>query len=502
VKKRGRKARRAREAERRSAQARQAELAAAAAAATAVAAATAAAATAAAAAEPAPVAASQQGAAQALHATVLDADAGVEQARASAPALALEGTSSSTEDQPATPPSARVSRPTPVVDSVVQAVIARATSTQPYQRFADAAEMLCELVDRLPRELLSPPGEQLASGPVPTPHGADEAFGGSATLEALASARTSDATLGPRSSGPTLVPMPLDGPVVTKAAPATGIAGRAALGVQPLMAAGLIAAGAAVLLLAIALRGSDDRPLARRRIEPTSIAAAPAKVATRARPAAVPVPNVMGSETTLDTALAGEPRPAVPAVSPLPKPKPPVVPAAWAQPVLFNSLRQPPARNPWLEPLPPELEGIPTIVASGAEGEDSMVRTVRAYNRDNEQDARGCLLLGQFYVNRLWRSDAVGQFALALQRDPSARGAPEILPVLFELIIHGKAASAAEELIQKAYGAEALPAIDVALSQVTTTLAAQRLHALSARLADAEQAKVKPIVKPTTPLTR
>ncbi|HKU37457.1 MAG TPA: hypothetical protein VJR89_04900, partial [Polyangiales bacterium] len=74
------------------------------------------------------------------------------------------------------------------------------------------------------------------------------------------------------------------------------------------------------------------------------------------------------------------------------------------------------------------------------------------------------------------------QFALALQADPSARAAPEILPALLDLVAQGKATSAAEDLIVRIYGGDAIPAIDRQLESVTSPSAVQRLSALSARL--------------------
>jgi hypothetical protein len=47
---------------------------------------------------------------------------------------------------------------------------------------------------------------------------------------------------------------------------------------------------------------------------------------------------------------------------------------------------------------------------------------LRGYNADHPNDPCGHLLLGGFYVNRKWLSDAAQQYELAFQIDASARG--------------------------------------------------------------------------------
>jgi hypothetical protein len=139
-------------------------------------------------------------------------------------------------------------------------------------------------------------------------------------------------------------------------------------------------------------------------------------------------------------------------------------------------------RNPWLQPLPAELEGLQGLVASGAIGDDGVISRLRNYIYSHPSDARGSLLLGKLYLNRLWRTDGVAQLARALQIDPSARAAPEVLPALLDVVAQGKAAGPAEDVIVKVYGSDAVPVIDRQLENVTSPAAVQRLSALSARL--------------------
>jgi hypothetical protein len=146
---------------------------------------------------------------------------------------------------------------------------------------------------------------------------------------------------------------------------------------------------------------------------------------------------------------------------------------------------RPPAVNPWKDDLlPPELDGIPALANKGEPGDEPTVRRLREYNRFNENDARGLLLLGRLYMNRYWRADALTQFQLAVERDPSARGAPEIMRALLDLIVFGKAAEPAEAFILRVYGREALPSIEAELEKLQRPMSIQRLSAVRAKLLD------------------
>jgi serine/threonine protein kinase len=146
---------------------------------------------------------------------------------------------------------------------------------------------------------------------------------------------------------------------------------------------------------------------------------------------------------------------------------------------------RPPAVNPWKDDLlPPELDGIPALANKGEPGDEPTVRRLREYSRFNENDARGLLLLGRLYMNRYWRTDALTQFQLAVERDPSARGAPEIMAALLELIVTGKATEPAEAFILRVYGREALPSIEAELEKLQKPMSIQRLSAVRAKLLD------------------
>jgi hypothetical protein len=185
-------------------------------------------------------------------------------------------------------------------------------------------------------------------------------------------------------------------------------------------------------------------------------------------------PAAAGAAAVIQPSASGAP---ASAGQPAPTPKPHVVDPGVPGP--------PRPRNPWSRPVPPELRGFRKAIQSGAVGDDRITLALRAYSQAHPGDARGHLLLGMMYLNRNWRPDAVSQFANALREDLSARGAPEVLEKLTGLVVLGKAASDAANLIVRAYGSEALPAIDAQLKANHPPEAVARLKTLRARIAPA-----------------
>jgi hypothetical protein len=145
---------------------------------------------------------------------------------------------------------------------------------------------------------------------------------------------------------------------------------------------------------------------------------------------------------------------------------------------------RPAVRDPWQDQLPAELKRAHMSAQNGSPGDEARIKALREYNRDHPDDVRGYLVIGQFYLNRLWRTDCVEEWSTALTRDPGARGAPEVLPALMDMIEQGKAPILAERLIMKAYGSEALDPIDLAFADVKNPAAAARLHALRLRISE------------------
>ncbi|HET6332036.1 MAG TPA: protein kinase [Polyangiales bacterium] len=156
---------------------------------------------------------------------------------------------------------------------------------------------------------------------------------------------------------------------------------------------------------------------------------------------------------------------------------PPLPAASASQP-------RPAARNPWSRgALPKDLRDLRKAILNGARGNDRTVLTLRRYNREHVTDPRGHLLLAALYFNREWRADAINQYSIAYQRDPSSRGAPEILRSLIACVVQGSAVNEAEKAVVGIYGAEAGRAIDRAVAtNKSDARIVQRLQALRARL--------------------
>ena len=154
-------------------------------------------------------------------------------------------------------------------------------------------------------------------------------------------------------------------------------------------------------------------------------------------------------------------------------------------PSLANAAPKPrsAAKNPWRRTPPKELRALRSAVQAGTRGTDHGIATLRRYNREHPTDVRGHLLLAGLYLNRDWRADAITQYSIAYQIDPSARGAPEMLPNLLTMVAHGFSVNDAEKLIEHAYRAEAIPAVERALrARHDDARAVTRLNGLKTRL--------------------
>jgi hypothetical protein len=146
----------------------------------------------------------------------------------------------------------------------------------------------------------------------------------------------------------------------------------------------------------------------------------------------------------------------------------------------------PKPRNPWARGVPAELRAIRRSILAGGIGDNRVAGTLRTYSQSHPGDPRGQLLLGMMYLNRNWRADAVAQFANVIKTDLSARGAPEVLDSLLELVASGRAEADASALIMRADGTEALPALTTRLAATRAPDAAARLRALHARIDPAQ----------------
>jgi cytochrome c-type biogenesis protein CcmH/NrfG len=129
-------------------------------------------------------------------------------------------------------------------------------------------------------------------------------------------------------------------------------------------------------------------------------------------------------------------------------------------------------------------------IQKGERATNGHIRALRRFNAQSANDPYGHLLLAAIYANRGWALDALDQYDLAYQIDPSTRGAPEMLAHALKLVGAGLGEGDAERFIEKAYGREAQTAIAGALRERGLGAAAvQRLKSLQGRIAAGKRAK-------------
>jgi len=161
------------------------------------------------------------------------------------------------------------------------------------------------------------------------------------------------------------------------------------------------------------------------------------------------------------------PTPRPPPPRPTPRPQPPDEAPTLAPPAgeLPTGQEAPPSgpASPWDAPAPDELARIRAQLDAGRTLSNRVDRTLTGFAARNPDDPRGFLLLARVYLSRRWRADAIGEYEKAFRRDPDARGDPQMLADLVALVPHRTAGDAAGALLEEAYGAEALPAVERAL---------------------------------------
>lgn len=386
-------------------------------------------------------------------------------------------------------------------ETPLQRWIARATSREPDERFDDAADMFRELVDGPPRDLFDRAARSFAANPAtdgrpqpkprthplisPDASAENDAEGDSvvATFDsadrAAAGSATGTGTGTGKKSGPVSLLAAAASSIPTLLPEASPIALHTTVepGTSQLTAAtafGAFAFAALVILVMPGEFGRAEKPsiIRARAAAPAADATRPGAPAAATAPVAPAVPEI----------LAPVPLSAVAAIpAPPPKPVPYVAPA----PVVARSKPGkvlPPARDPWKDAVPKDLQRFRASAWSGSKGDKGTLEALRIYNHEHADDARGYLITARMYLNRMWRTDGVAQYAAAFERDPTVRGAPEMLPALLECVAQGKGSEAAEALVQKAYGTGATPSIDHAIDGAKTQAAAVRLSTLNEKL--------------------
>ena len=162
------------------------------------------------------------------------------------------------------------------------------------------------------------------------------------------------------------------------------------------------------------------------------------------------------------------------AAVPVPEPEPPRA----AEPT------RPRARDPFRRGTPRSLRATRKRLSRGYTGNERMIKSLRRYNRQHPNDARGHVLMAKLYMNRHWYGDVVNQYGFAYARDPSARGARDMLRHLVALVGEDSAHRQASKLIREAYGPEAVAAVDRAHRRAKEAKVKRRLARLRRKLGD------------------
>jgi hypothetical protein len=138
-----------------------------------------------------------------------------------------------------------------------------------------------------------------------------------------------------------------------------------------------------------------------------------------------------------------------------------------------------PVPNPWAT-VPRELARLLGKSNHGGGIDKKEIASVHQYNAKHSTDPRGHLLLARGYLNRHWFKDAVGEYAIALEVNPDARGDPRMLPDLVRLVEFGS--NDAAKMIVDIYADTAASAVDRALQSPPNPEAKSRLERLLADL--------------------
>jgi serine/threonine protein kinase len=137
------------------------------------------------------------------------------------------------------------------------------------------------------------------------------------------------------------------------------------------------------------------------------------------------------------------------------------------------------ARDPWQAAVPAQLRAARALMLKNGRASDKLLNTIRRYNGEHPDDARGHLLLGGLYMNRNWVSDAIQQYQLAFRLDAGARGDDHARSDL--LALAGQASESwnqARALLLATYGRELQGPVSEAEAKTNLALSRTRLHEL------------------------
>jgi len=126
-----------------------------------------------------------------------------------------------------------------------------------------------------------------------------------------------------------------------------------------------------------------------------------------------------------------------------------------------------PVADPWATPPPEPLRPFLAMVEEGRAFEDrAEIRPLYALAQAMPEDPRPLLLLGHLFVTRGWYTEGIRRYERAFQIDADARGDRRVLANLVDLAARDSVGDAASDALITIYGAEALPAVEQAVSDL------------------------------------
>jgi serine/threonine-protein kinase len=142
----------------------------------------------------------------------------------------------------------------------------------------------------------------------------------------------------------------------------------------------------------------------------------------------------------------------------------------------------PPAIDPFETVLPQSVRRYHSKVRRGQALSRGERRELQRLQRTMPEDPRPTLVLAHHFVDINFLSDAIDRYRLAFEIDPSARGDARMLRDLVRLSGNRAVGDRASGLIDRVYGAEAVPEVERQISTTMEPEAIDRLMQLRNRL--------------------
>lgn len=119
--------------------------------------------------------------------------------------------------------------------------------------------------------------------------------------------------------------------------------------------------------------------------------------------------------------------------------------------------------DPWAGELPaPLAEAYPRTERHERFSRDELA-PLYAYSKAHPDDSRGHLVLARAFADLGWFTPAIQRYEQAADADPEARNDPRMLDDVMPLLGHADLHEAAQRLVTKVYGADAVPRLEAYL---------------------------------------